>query len=100
VTRPEVRETARYFDPVNFASRIEAHALVGIGFIDETSTPAGIWAAVNAMRGPKDVVPMVDSPHNHLATPAQQRPYAERSEEWLKALAQGRSPSGARDRNE
>jgi cephalosporin-C deacetylase-like acetyl esterase len=100
VTRPEVRETARYFDPVNFASRIEARALVGIGFIDETSTPAGIWAAFNVMRGPKEVVSMVDSPHNHLATPAQQRAYVERAEQWLAALARGRSPLPGRDRNE
>ena len=32
---------------------------------------------------------MIDSPHNHLATPAEQRPYTRRSAEWLKTLAQG-----------
>lgn len=100
MTQPDVRETAVYFDAVNFASRIEARALVGLGFIDETSTPAGIWAAFNAMRGPKEAVPMVDSPHNHLATAEQQRPYAERAEEWLQALVEGRNPLAGRDRDE
>jgi cephalosporin-C deacetylase-like acetyl esterase len=100
VTRPDVLGTAVYFDAVNFASRIEVPALVGIGFIDETSTPAGIWAAFNAMRGPKEVAAMVDSPHNHLATPEQQRPFTERAEQWLAALARGRSPLQGRERND
>jgi lysophospholipase L1-like esterase len=32
---------------------------------------------------------MIDSPHNHLATPAQQLPYTSRSAEWLKTLVHG-----------
>jgi cephalosporin-C deacetylase-like acetyl esterase len=100
MTEAEVAATAVYFDAVNFAPRIEAQALVGIGFIDETSTPAGVWAAFNAMRGPKEVVAMVESPHNHLATPEQQRPHTDRAEEWLAALVRGRSPLQERDRNE
>lgn len=32
---------------------------------------------------------MIDSPHNHLATPAQQRPYTSRSAEWLGTLVHG-----------
>ena len=32
---------------------------------------------------------MVDSPHNHLATPAQQLPFTSRSEEWLATLVRG-----------
>ena len=31
---------------------------------------------------------MIDSPHNHLATPEQQRPYTERSAEWLRRARQ------------
>jgi hypothetical protein len=34
-------------------------------------------------------VPMIDSPHNHQATPAQLMPYTVRSEAWLKALRHG-----------
>jgi cephalosporin-C deacetylase len=97
VSRPEVLETARYFDSANFASRVTAPSLVSMGFIDELTTPAGIWAAFNRIRGPKEVVPLVDAPHNHLATARQQLPYTRRAAEWLAALARGVDPTaGAR----
>jgi cephalosporin-C deacetylase len=91
VSRPDVRETSRYFDTANFASRITARSLVAMGFIDEVATPAGIWAVFNQIRGSKEAAPMVDSPHNHLATPRQQRPYTQRSTAWLDALVRGES---------
>jgi lysophospholipase L1-like esterase len=86
---PKVMETALYFDAVNFASRIKAYALVAMGFTDTVAPPVGIWIALNQIQGPKEAVPMIDSPHNHLATPAQQLPYTSRSAEWLRTLAQG-----------
>lgn len=93
---PRAMRTALYFDPVNFASRIRVPALVGIGFVDTVTPPVGIWIAFNQLRGPKEAVPMVDSPHNHQATPEQQRPWTERSEAWLDALVrEGRLPPGA-----
>lgn len=92
LTRPEVRSTAVYFDAANFAPRIAARSLVAMGFIDETCPPAGIWAAFNLIPGPKEAVPMVDSPHNHMAAPGQQLPYDRRSTDWLDALVQGREP--------
>lgn len=39
---------------------------------------------------------MIDSPHNHLATPAQQRPWTARSAAWLAALARGADPLAVR----
>jgi cephalosporin-C deacetylase-like acetyl esterase len=92
VSRPDVLRTARYFDPANFAPRITARSLVAMGFIDEIATPAGIWSVYNRLRGPKEAAPMVDSPHNNLATPAQQQPWTSRSAEWLAALVAGRDP--------
>jgi cephalosporin-C deacetylase-like acetyl esterase len=89
VERPEVGRAAAYFDAVNFAPRIRARALVSMGFIDETSPPAGIWAAFNQLAGPKEAVPMVESPHNHLATPDEMRQYVQRSTAWLEQLAGG-----------
>jgi cephalosporin-C deacetylase len=86
---PKVMETARYFDAVNFASRIKATSLVAIGFVDTVTPPVGIWIAFNQIRGPKEAAPMVDSPHNHLATPEQQLPWTTRSEEWLAAIVGG-----------
>src|SRR6187399_1129246 len=86
---PEVMRTALYFDAVNFAPRIKATSLIAMGFVDTVSAPAGIWTAFNQIPGPKEVVPMVDSPHNHQATPEQQRPYTQRSAEWLNVLVKG-----------
>src|SRR5215207_3919317 len=86
---PQVMKTALYFDPVNFAPRIEATSLVAIGFVDTVTPPVGIWIAFNQIRGPKEAAPMIDSPHNHQATPAQQRPYTVRSAEWLNTLVRG-----------
>jgi cephalosporin-C deacetylase-like acetyl esterase/lysophospholipase L1-like esterase len=85
----EVMQTARYFDAVNFAARIKARCLVSMGFVDTVTPPAGIWTAFNQIKGPKEAVPMVDSPHNHLATPQQQHPYTHRSAEWLDTLVRG-----------
>jgi cephalosporin-C deacetylase-like acetyl esterase len=95
VSRPDVLATARYFDTINFASRITAPSLVAMGFIDEVSTPAGIWSVFNQIQGPKEAAPMIDSPHNHLATAAQQRPYTTRSAAWLDALVRGVTPPAA-----
>jgi cephalosporin-C deacetylase-like acetyl esterase/lysophospholipase L1-like esterase len=86
---PKIMQTALYFDPVSFAPHIRASCLVAMGFIDTVSPPAGIWIAFNRIRGPKEAVPMIDSPHNHLATPEQLRPYTSRSAEWLNALVHG-----------
>ena len=63
-----------------------------MGFIDETTPPAGIWAAFNQLPGLKEAVPLVESPHNHLATPDQVRRYVERSTAWLDVLARGGDP--------
>jgi cephalosporin-C deacetylase-like acetyl esterase len=92
VKRPEVLKTARYFDTANFASRITATSLVAMGFIDDVSAPAGIWSVFNQIKGPKEALPLVDSPHNHLATARQQQPWLTRSAEWLAAFARGESP--------
>ncbi|MGA9771472.1 MAG: acetylxylan esterase [Blastocatellia bacterium] len=86
---PKVMQTALYFDAVNFASNIKVPALVAIGFVDTVTPPVGIWIAFNQIQGPKEAVPMIDSPHNHLATPEQQHPYTSRSAQWLSTLVYG-----------
>lgn len=86
---PKAMEVSRYIDCANFAPNIKATSLVGLGFVDTACPPAGIFAAFNRIKGPKEVVPMVDSPHNHLATPEQQRPINERTAAWLAALGKG-----------
>jgi pimeloyl-ACP methyl ester carboxylesterase len=86
---PGVMETALYFDAVNFAPRIHAKCLVAMGFVDTIAPPAGIWTAFNQIPGPKQAVPMIDSPHNNLATPKQQEPFTSTSSQWLATLAKG-----------
>ena len=86
---PKIMETSLYFDPVNFAPHIKVPTLVAMGFVDTTAPPVGIWTAFNQINAPKESVPMIDSPHNHLATPVQQRPYTSRSAEWLDVLVKG-----------
>ncbi len=86
---PKVMEAAPYVDAINFAFKIKATSLVGMGFVDDVAPPAGIWTAFNLIRGQKEAAPMVDSPHNNMATPAQQMPINSRTNDWLTALAKG-----------
>jgi cephalosporin-C deacetylase len=92
VNDPQVLKTAQYFDTVNCAARIKVPSLVSMGFLDTATPPVGIWAAFNAIQGPKEAAPMPDSPHNHLATPEQSLPWTRASAAWLDALVAGRSP--------
>jgi cephalosporin-C deacetylase len=94
---PRALATAQYFDTVSCAPGIRVPALISMGFTDTVAPPAGIWTAFNLVRGPKEAVPMVDSPHNNFATAEQQRPYTQRAEEWLTALrTTGRPPPPVR----
>lgn len=94
---PQIMRTALYFDTVNCAMHIRVPSLVAMGFVDTTAPPAGIWTAFNQIRAPKLAVPMIDSPHNNLATPEQQQPYTHRSAEWLGLLVHGYPPLPAGD---
>ena len=88
-SNPKVMEAAPYVDAVNFASHIHARSLVAMGFVDTVAPPCGIWTAFNQIRGPKEAAPMVDAPHNNLATFEQQKPYYDRMGAWLAALVKG-----------
>jgi cephalosporin-C deacetylase-like acetyl esterase/lysophospholipase L1-like esterase len=92
VNDPKVLETAQYFDTVNCAAHIKVPSLVSMGFIDTATPPVGIWAAFNQIPGRKEAAPMPDSPHNHLATPEQSKPWNDASARWLGALVAGNSP--------
>ncbi len=83
-----ILQTARYFDPVNFASRIKCPALIAPGLRDETSPPTGVFAAFNQINAPKELLILVNS--NHSGDGNAQAPYNNRAEVWLKAIAQGK----------
>ncbi|MDA3925558.1 MAG: acetylxylan esterase [Kiritimatiellae bacterium] len=82
-----VMETSRYFDAVNFAYNIHCPALVAIGMLDQTATPAGILAAFNQIKGPKEAVLMINSPHQNKNN--SQAPWRERSSIWFNTLLKG-----------
>lgn len=62
---PKAMETSLYFDPVNFAARIKAPVMAGMGFIDTVSPPAGIWTALNQIPGPTGPLPLIESEHDN-----------------------------------
>src|SRR3954471_16055094 len=94
---PDAMRTALYFDPVNFASRIKAPVLAGMGFIDTISPPAGVWTALNQLRGPIEPLPMIESEHDNL-TPQKGRACPARTREILDVLVHGGEfhPTGIR----
>lgn len=85
---PDVMTTALYFDTVNFAPRITAPVMAGIGFIDTTSPPAGIWTMLNQVHAPVEALPMIDSEHDNY-TPEKARPCTTRSAEILDTIVHG-----------
>jgi cephalosporin-C deacetylase-like acetyl esterase len=85
---PDVMKTALYFDTVNFTSRIKAPVMAGFGFIDTISPPAGVWTALNQIRGPMEALPMIESEHENL-TPDKARACSERTNEILNMMVHG-----------
>lgn len=85
---PDAMKTALYFDTVNFASRIKAPVMAGMGFIDTISPPAGVWTALNQIAGPKEILPMIESEHDNL-TPQKGRACPARTRELLDLLVRG-----------
>jgi len=65
---PKGLETARYFDAMNFATRIKtAGTCLTVGFIDTTCPPSSVYAAYNQIRGPKQIENDVPSGHAQSA---------------------------------
>jgi cephalosporin-C deacetylase len=85
---PDVMRTALYFDTVNFASRIKAPVMAGMGFIDTISPPAGVWTALNQIPGPKEPLPLIESEHDNL-TPQKGHACPARTKEILDVLVNG-----------
>jgi len=55
--QPDARalDSIRYYDAVNFATRIKVPGIVTVGFIDTTCPPTTVYAAYNAIPGTKDI---------------------------------------------
>ncbi len=85
---PDAMKTALFFDPVNFASRIKAPVLAGMGFIDTISPPAGIWTMLNQVHGPVEALPLIESEHDNL-TPEKGRACLARTTDVLDVMVHG-----------
>lgn len=85
---PQAMQTALYFDPANFAARIKAPVMAGMGFIDTVSPPAGIWATLNQIQGPTEPLPLLESEHDNL-TPEKGRACPARTQQILDSLVSG-----------
>ena len=83
----KVRSADRYYDVVNFASRVKCPVLVGVGLIDTTCPSPGVFAACNQFQGPKEVVVMPLSEHGEKN--GSQAPYHRRFNAWNQALLKG-----------
>ena len=79
-----IKETSRYFDISNFAVRITAPTLIGMGLIDTTCPPSGVSAMINALAGPKEIVISPLEGHSGALTY-----YGTRRGYWYNALKAG-----------
>lgn len=87
--RDAVIQTSAYFDPVNFASRIQVPVLISVGLIDNTSTPAGVFAMANQIKGPKEIVVLPLAEHQSINN--SHAPYERRAAQWRDALVKGQA---------
>jgi cephalosporin-C deacetylase len=85
---PKAMETALYFDPVNFASRIKAPVMAGMGYIDTVSPPAGVWTVLNQIPSLTEPLPMIESEHDNY-TPDKGRACPARTQQILDSLRTG-----------
>ena len=77
-------QASRYYDGVNFASRITCPVLVGFGLGDPVSRSEGIMAAINQMQGPVEMAITPDANHG-----GPHRAYKPRAEAWFNAAVKG-----------
>lgn len=55
--------TSRYFDAMNFATRVKCPGLIGLGLVDPVCPAEGVLATCNQLQGPKEVVIMPKADH-------------------------------------
>ena len=86
----KVHAASRYYDPVNFASRIKCPVLIALGLHDEQlAPPSSILAVANEITAPKEVIILAKSGHQNEH--GSQEPFFHRADyDWLPALKAGR----------
>jgi cephalosporin-C deacetylase len=87
----KIHEASRYFDVANFAPEIRCPVLVGLGLCDQVCPPAGVLAAINQIKSPKQTVVLPKSGHqDEHGTQAAFNKL--RYSVWLPALVHGQPP--------
>jgi cephalosporin-C deacetylase-like acetyl esterase len=76
-----VRAASRYYDVVNFASRVKAPILIGLGLVDTVCPAPGVFTMSNQLKGRREVVVMPQAGHG-----GDHGVYQQRAEAWLGAL--------------
>jgi cephalosporin-C deacetylase-like acetyl esterase len=74
---PAQKAAAGYYDAVNFARRITCPTIVGVGLVDTTCAPSGVYAAYNLLQGTKEIV--VSPRMGHAQSPE----YSELLNRWV-----------------
>ncbi|RRJ97483.1 acetylxylan esterase [Opitutaceae bacterium TAV4] len=64
---PQVIEAVRYYDAMNFATRVKARAYFTVGFIDVTCAPTSVYAAYNNLPGQKEIYNDIANGHRSSA---------------------------------
>ena len=72
--------TSRYFDAMNFATRAKCPGLIGLGLVDPVCPAEGIFATINQLQGPKEIVimPAADHGGDHKAYYAKFGPFVDK----------------------
>lgn len=78
IPQQQAVETLQYFDVVNFARILKVPTFMSWGYSDDTCSPTSVWAAWNAIKGPKekDITPS----SGHWRFPSSQN----KCMEWMK----------------
>lgn len=63
VPDPKILEVSRYFDMVNFAPRVKAPGYFWVGFFDQLCPPTTVYAAMNQLKAPHEIINSVDTGH-------------------------------------
>jgi len=83
----KVIQASRYYDVVNFMRQIRCPVLAGAGLIDEVCPPAGIIAAINELKGARELILLPGA--DHMGANNSHQPFSERSKAWQAALQAG-----------
>jgi cephalosporin-C deacetylase len=87
-TLEAAKEASRYFDCVNFATRIKCPGVMTVGFIDGACPPSSVYAAYNALTVPKRMI--ADPLAGHANTPEMGRETMDAVRRHFAATAAGK----------